>query len=287
MLHLLGMSHAIAILSGYSTAYKASPQDLRYLDKRDRPASTGELSNSDRQNSQLRYVLVPIHIRELDVAFRNGNYYAQVPEDSAQEWRALHASCRAPAQANIVFCAIKGQEEVAAAIPVNAAPFDFILPDHPDIPNAPGAQILPVDMVRQMLISSWAIHAMSFYVGLRQTMPDTRLVHVFPPPPKGDDVFFYDRYFSVGSPDRRATECPFGVNAAPQRLKFSLLYREVMREGLRQMGVDWIDSPAASTDADGYLRPEYYLDAIHANAAYGALVLDQMEAYQSAAASGR
>ena len=43
-----------------------------------------------------------------------------------------------------------------------------------------------------------------------------------------------------------------------------------------EQNVELIPAPSKAFDSGGYLEPAFYLDAMHVNASYGALVLAQM-----------
>lgn len=280
MLHVMGMSHLISILRAYSNDYTVTIRDLTYVDERLRPQSAGVLNNPSRPSRQLQHFILPVGMPSFPVTLAADGYRVDVPDEYVRAWEPMKRSCEAHGERNVLFCAMRGHEELVAGIPKCRVPFDFVVSNRPEIPVVPDCQILPVGIVREHLISTWATSAVAVYLGLRQVMPNTRLIHIFPPPPKRDDRFFYEHYFGQMAEKQRLADCPYGVNAAPLRLKYSLLYRAVLREGLSQLGIGWIDPPVESMDADGYLRSEYYLDAAHANPAYGELVIRQMEALQ-------
>jgi hypothetical protein len=49
------------------------------------------------------------------------------------------------------------------------------------------------------------------------------------------------------------------------------------RETAERLGARFVDYPADSVDADGFMRPELVRDSAHGNEAFGALVLDQIK----------
>ena len=67
----------------------------------------------------------------------------------------------------------------------------------------------------------------------------------------------------------------YGVAPAALRRRVYRLYAEVVHEAMADVGVRVLDAPEAAHD-DGYLRPDLWFEATHANHRYGRLVLDQL-----------
>ena len=79
--------------------------------------------------------------------------------------------------------------------------------------------------------------------------------------------------------DAAAVNRFFGVERPETRLKLWLLEAQLMTEWAESLGAGFLAPPAAASDEDGFLGENYYSDDVtHANAAYGALVLDQVAA---------
>lgn len=105
------------------------------------------------------------------------------------------------------------------------------------------------------------------FLRLRQSTP-APIYHLATPPPKGDQ----ERLQALLKNHGRK------VNRPAQRLALWQIEMEVVRDLCAEWGVEFIEPPAASRDSHGFLRPEYYAaDITHANAAYGELVLRQLE----------
>ena len=68
----------------------------------------------------------------------------------------------------------------------------------------------------------------------------------------------------------------FGVAPAPLRRKIYEIYEATLRDALADVGVRLLSAPAEACD-DGYLAEPYWREATHANAAYGRLVLEQLD----------
>jgi hypothetical protein len=63
------------------------------------------------------------------------------------------------------------------------------------------------------------------------------------------------------------------------RYKLWRLDAQIFAETAAELGVHVANVPRAAVDEDGFLREEFCDDPVHANPAYGDLVLDQMLAF--------
>ncbi len=71
-----------------------------------------------------------------------------------------------------------------------------------------------------------------------------------------------------------------GVSPAPLRLRFWHMQNEVLGALLAEHGIPLLPPPPGTQTPDGYLHPDFYAsDATHANNAYGARVLQQIQDY--------
>jgi hypothetical protein len=106
-----------------------------------------------------------------------------------------------------------------------------------------------------------------------------RVYHLATPPPKEDGGFIMARV--VRYRDRLVAEA--GVNPAATRLKLWKLEMRVLAHLCAEWTMQLLLPPAEAQTTEGFLKPEYYAnDATHANAAYGELVLRQLEAVAEA-----
>lgn len=105
--------------------------------------------------------------------------------------------------------------------------------------------------------------------------------HLATPPPKEDSAFIMARI--VRYRDRLVAEA--GVNHAATRLKLWKLEMRVLAQLCAEWSMHLVLPPVEAQTPEGFLKPEYYADdATHANAAYGELVLRQLEAFSVATA---
>ncbi len=108
--------------------------------------------------------------------------------------------------------------------------------------------------------------------------------HLATPPPKEDNEFIASRIKRYRG--RSAAEA--GVNHPSTRLKLWRLEMRVLAELCAEWTVRFLPAPAEAQTPDGFLKPEGYAnDATHANAAYGELVLRQLEAVAEATSTAR
>jgi hypothetical protein len=101
-----------------------------------------------------------------------------------------------------------------------------------------------------------------------------KVCHLATPPPKGDDDFVLahaKNYRGVSIADT-------GITAAWLRLKLWQLEMLVLQSVCKDWNMLFFAAPGEGRTAEGFLKPEFYeKDATHANAAYGELMLTELE----------
>jgi len=106
-----------------------------------------------------------------------------------------------------------------------------------------------------------------------------RVVHMMAPPPKRELGRERKKFVS---PDGEVTFRQFG--SPWTRLAIWRMEAEIVASHLEQFGIESCPLPERVHDPDGFLLPEFSaVDVTHANAAYGALVLEQLEAMMASA----
>ena len=168
-----------------------------------------------------------------------------------------------------VFSFIGGGAHSVLGLVAHPRRFDFVLPASPGLPLAANAEVLPVDLVRAILRRDMApfLHLMS---DLR-SVARHRVVHLEPPAP-------------CGEAKRMLPHIPWPLfpgmlrELAPRHLHYKLwrLHSEILLAHCAANDIDFLPHPGQTTGPDGFLRPEFFHDGVHANSAYGALLLDQM-----------
>jgi FkbM family methyltransferase len=107
-------------------------------------------------------------------------------------------------------------------------------------------------------------------------MARSRVVMVAPPPVKGDNEFILNNTGGRQAGDIAA----IGVSPAPLRKSLRKLEIGCLARFAEDLGIDLLPEPNGATTSDGYMAPKYFRkDAMHANVAYGHLVLDQLVQY--------
>lgn len=216
------------------------------------------------------------HIRILRfLKIKNGKEFGNVSVDAAASMVA-----ETPAD-DLVASAIGGNQHQVFGLVQHPVPFDFIEPGSPRPHDSQPCALIPY---RTM----WAV----FEKGLRGK-DGTRLTtlreaigrpiyHLTPPPPKESTEHILKRHETAF---RDAGLAVRGVTPAPVRLKLWRLQCAVLESLCTEWGIRLLPPPEGTQTPEGFLKPEYYSnDATHANAAYGELVLRQLEAIAEAIA---
>jgi len=86
-----------------------------------------------------------------------------------------------------------------------------------------------------------------------------------------------DRFMAQKKPSYRGISVSdVGLERPETRLKLWRMETRAIAKWASSEGLEFVPAPAGSYDEDGFLHPQYYSDATHANSAYGALVIDQI-----------
>jgi len=178
----------------------------------------------------------------------------------------------------LVISIMGGADWVKYGLVNTPVPFDFILPNEPELPLIEGAEIIPYHAMRSML----AENVRRTYMPLRsiRAFTDLPLYHVAPPPPIRDSetvaALLGDNPFSK---DFGAAIRQYGIPTRHLRYKSWRTFSDLVRETCSEVGCGFIDVPPESQDEEGFLREEYRAkDPVHANDAYGILVIRQLQA---------
>lgn len=175
------------------------------------------------------------------------------PRDLSEELPKIHVD-------GPVFSFIGGTRHAVMRFRRNPRPYDVYLPSAPDLPIEDGAEIIPVNALRTSLAASMLKHLRALETVIE--VGSGPVFHLEPPPPPA--VSWWE------ASDRASQDAPF------LRYKLWRLNSEIVRELVERLGGTFIESPTSAKDEDGLLRPELVHNSTHANAAYGALVLEQM-----------
>jgi hypothetical protein len=135
----------------------------------------------------------------------------------------------------------------------------------------PDSTFVPVGVVRASLKMHFKILAEAFSVVCNESK--VPVLCVPGPPPYRDGTEIVQRM----SAKRNVTgdKVPQPMHSAV-RLKVWKLANEVLHEELSSLPLRFVSVPSECVDEEGFLRPQFYGDGFHANAAYGALMLAQV-----------
>lgn len=149
--------------------------------------------------------------------------------------------------------------------------FDFILPERPDLPLEHEAMLIPYATIQALV----AHHLQEYLeiIGLVRAASCNAVFHIEAPPPlaNGDRVLGDVPWMFFPDLTRE-------VSPASLRYKLWRVASALTAQYCSERGIAVIPHPPGSVDEHGFLKQEYYADAMHVNTAYGALVLAQVEA---------
>jgi hypothetical protein len=152
-------------------------------------------------------------------------------------------------------------------------PFDFVLPERPDLGPAPGAEVVPYDLMRAMLadrVKRFLVPMLSSF----RTISGLSVRHFCSPPPIGSSQHIAQFPGMAGEKMQSLGVAPPGL-----RLKLWLMYAGIVAEACAEAGVEFVPAPQAAMDRAGFLdQPLWSNTPTHGNADYGRLVLFQLAA---------
>jgi hypothetical protein len=175
---------------------------------------------------------------------------------------------------DIVLSVIGGNQHAVFSTIKHPDAFDFLMPEEEGVPVAEGATVIPYRTLFNLFADGIRGGDGKSIEALRKATV-ARMVHLIAPPPKGDNSFI-EKYHDT----RFAGEniASLGVSQPELRMKFWRLQNRAIRELCAKLGIEVLGPPDDACTADGALAPACYAkDATHANAAYGELVLQQLE----------
>lgn len=188
-------------------------------------------------------------------------------------------------EAAYLFTVLGGGHHHAMTLIEGDHPFDVIVPSRPDLPLRRDVPLVSARMVQDIFLQMIALPFMMMAC-FRRGFPDLPYEQIECPSANGDDAFVrehLDQFFRDHYPDEALER----IAPRSLRLKAWLLQSDMYERKCEELGIGYVHAPAPSLDTDGYLKPEYHgSDGTHANAAYGRLVLDQLEARVGAPFTG-
>lgn len=172
-----------------------------------------------------------------------------------------------------VFLFIRGSRHIMLGM-VNRpdGPFDFYLPEQPDLPRIPEARLYPHGLLKQILARHMR-HDLAEIKALHAIFRQVPVYVVESPAPSPQD---HVARHPAGFAEQIAQ---LGISPASLRYKFWRMHSAVLRDLCDRLGMRWLPAPPESVDEAGMLRLALCRDdPTHGNSAYGKLVLQQLRA---------
>ena len=153
--------------------------------------------------------------------------------------------------------------------------FDFLL-DPCDAPD-PNAEI---QVPHRAIASAFDQHlAKPSLVRKIQAAAKSRVYLLSAPPPKQNNAFMLERFMAQKKQSYRGISVgDVGLERPETRLKLWLMETRATARWAASENLYFVPAPTKAFDDKGFLHPQFYSDATHANGGYGALVIDQISA---------
>lgn len=153
--------------------------------------------------------------------------------------------------------------------------FDFLL-DPADAPDLNAEIRIP----HRAIASAFELNlAKPSLVRKIQAVAKSRVYLLSAPPPKQNNDFMLERFMAQKKQSYRGISVSdVGLERPEFRLKLWLMETRATARWAASEDLNFVPAPAEAFDENGFLHPQFYSDATHANAGYGALVIDQISA---------
>ena len=276
MIYLLGASHLMAILD--ACAAPGQPSAVPAIGQGQAPAFRECALRDGVLPDRLR--VASIHVGHT-VPFWGPALVEMLPQGPlgiAAGFQALLTGANTDATCHTLFVSLRGEEYFNLGLAGVDDPFDFILPQRPDLPLLPGRAMIPLEVVQAQLEKQLSRTLLTL-TAIAKLCPRLRVVRIpSPPPASSEDVA---AWAATRDQPERIHKVPTSV-----RLKLWLLYDGLSAQFSTGLAIDSLPVPEQAVHRLGTLKAEYLQDGIHGNARYGALVCAQMATVVSHAMKG-
>ena len=159
--------------------------------------------------------------------------------------------------------------------------FDFVHPSAPELPVDEARPFLPYAAVKAIFDRETS-RLERFYALLLARTDVVGVVHVEGPPPipSEEHIKYWVREKVKGK------DAEFEVGPPALRRKLWLSQRDSTRAMCERVGVTYVLPPSAAIDEQGFMKQEFWLDSVHGNPSYGALLLNQVRSTLEAHSAG-
>jgi hypothetical protein len=165
-----------------------------------------------------------------------------------------------------IVLSLLGAEPYLRGVINDPRPYDFVLPDRPELGLSPNTELIPYDPVAQRFRDElrWQF---DIVVSLRE-FRDLPLYHIEAPPPVADPKLMEPTVY--GRIRERMEE--FGCPSVTFRYKAWLLFAAMCKDICAELGLSYVEGPPESRDAQGFLAERYFKDGVHGTDEYGSLI---------------
>ena len=169
-----------------------------------------------------------------------------------------------------LFVFMNGEEHIHMSRRRFETPYDFFVPERPDLAIAPLRQVLPTSTIEKQA-HHFLAPAKASFLAMRALCRMATITNVLCPPP----------VLGASLPPDAPEKSIDGDTKDPLRLKNYLVYARVLREFLEPLGIETLTPPPETLTPEGMLRAEYTGDPVHGNVEYGLRVLAQLRSLLS------
>jgi hypothetical protein len=193
-------------------------------------------------------------------------------EDTVTPDEAVSIVANLPGDAR-VFLSTLGTHHNILALLRSGPTFDFLLDENDTL-----------DPVAEMRIPHRAVKSAferhlntSSLVQKIRSVAKLKVFLLSTPPPKQSNEFMLEQFLRQKTKAYRGRSVEeVGIERAESRRKLWLMETRAIDRWAKKEGLKFLAAPSEAFDENGFLAPQYYSDATHANAHYGALVVDQI-----------
>lgn len=174
------------------------------------------------------------------------------------------------APGDVLISCVAGNAHNVLGLLNHPSPFDFVLPEEPDMPLEERAEILPFGLIERCLRETLEQTAFRIIAALLDTS-HLPMAHLESPPPipSGDYI--------RSVPDSKFSDQieEFGVAPAALRYKLWRLHSALAERFCEERGVSYVRVPKEIQDANGMLVESCWGNATHGNEAFGLALLQE------------